>query len=338
MDYRRTQEELKKKAILYWPKELSEKEKTASIIPMLLATQDKFISILDVSDSAPDSWKLALSATNELSANLFLKHLMVLSDVSGEIIKRLKNDFVRIFPRRIMTFSWKERIYRYRFRGIPISRIDNRILGVDGQGIQISQNLKPVTEDAVMLLLHGGAATGGMIPDIVKERCIIGTLMGEKPKLERFVKQRYIWVSRITGGATANALGQIAQDYVKEFLIKELPSWEIVRNGSIPGISQTAGETDMTFDIVAHSPKNEWFAIEVSFQFTTNSTIERKSGQAEARANLLHKAGHKIAYVIDGAGNFERAAALANICRNSDCTVAFSQDEIQILAEFLYKQ
>jgi hypothetical protein len=73
----------------------------------------------------------------------------------------------------------------------------------------------------------------------------------------------------------------------------------------------------------------------VSFQVTTNSTIERKAGQAQARYELLKQAGHRIAYVIDGAGNFERQAALGAICRFSDCVVAFTPDEIGVLIDFL---
>jgi hypothetical protein len=53
---------------------------------------------------------------------------------------------------------------------------------------------------------------------------------------------------------------------------------------------------------------------------------------------LIHAAGHKICYVIDGAGNINvRASAVRNICRFSDCTVAFSLPEIGVLAEFLQK-
>ena len=91
----------------------------------------------------------------------------------------------------------------------------------------------------------------------------------------------------------------------------------------------------MSFDIVAHAPTGACCAIEVSFQVTTNSTIERKAGQAQARQNLLHEKGHKIAYVIDGAGNFQRRSALSTICRFSDCTVTFRDDELASLAEFL---
>ena len=77
-------------------------------------------------------------------------------------------------------------------------------------------------------------------------------------------------------------MGQIAQDYVRDILSVNLPNWKIKRNGTIPGISHNAGNTDISFDIVAMSPKKKWYAIEVSFQFTTNSVIERKAGQAEA--------------------------------------------------------
>ena len=61
-NYARTPTQLRKKAVLYWPDELAKKEKAASIMPRLLSTQDKFISILDVSDSSPVAWKHAQGA------------------------------------------------------------------------------------------------------------------------------------------------------------------------------------------------------------------------------------------------------------------------------------
>lgn len=71
-------------------------------------------------------------------------------------------------------------------------------------------------EDVCILLLFGGAAiTSNELPNDIINKCILGTLLGKSEELEKFVKQRYIWVSRITGGATANTLGQLAQIYVK---------------------------------------------------------------------------------------------------------------------------
>jgi hypothetical protein len=129
-------------------------------------------------------------------------------------------------------------------------------------------------------------------------------------------------------------MGYLAQDYVKEQLQSILPQWDFSKK-TIRGISQTGGRTNMPFDMVAESPKRRQCAIEVSFQFTTNSTIERKAGQAQARQKLLRKNGHYIAYVIDGAGNFERQSALSTICQFSDCTVTFRDSEISRLASFL---
>jgi hypothetical protein len=162
--------------------------------------------------------------------------------------------------------------------------------------------------------------------------------MGKAEEIGRFVRQSYIRVSKQVAGATANAMGQLAQDFVIEKLKTLLPDWAFVRNGTLPKVSQTGGDTETTFDVVAVSPTKKYFGIEVSFQFTTNSVIERKAGQAEARMNLVHAAGHKICYVIDGAGNINvRASAVRNTCKYSDCTVAFSLPEIGVLAEFLQK-
>jgi len=90
----------------------------------------------------------------------------------------------------------------------------------------------------------------------------------------------------------------------------------------------------MPFDIVVEK-QDKKIGVEVSFQVTTNSTIERKAGQAADRMNLMHSNGYKIAYVLDGAGNFQRSSAISTICTSSDCTVAFSEQEFDILCQWI---
>jgi hypothetical protein len=334
--YARTADELKTHAINFWPTELLALQKEASVIPLLIGSQDKFISVLDVAEAAPGSWKTILSQTKDFPANLFLKHLEVLADVGGEPLKRLRTEIPKIFKDGKMRFVWNGKTHCYAFQEIHKKRkLDNKSLFVDGKALLIGKELDGGMEDVIMLLLFGAAIINAPIPEVIGEKCMIGSLIGNSAELREFVKQRYIFVSRITGGATANTLGQLAQDYVRDLLKKQLPKWSVTRNGQIPNVSQNDGNTDMDFDVVAKSPMGKCFAIEVSFQVTTNSTIERKSGQAQERARLIHKAGHKIAYVIDGAGNFERASALRTICQFSDCTVAFTPPEIAVLAAFL---
>lgn len=89
----------------------------------------------------------------------------------------------------------------------------------------------------------------------------------------------------------------------------------------------------MPFDVVIQHGK-KYIGVEVSFQVTTNSTIERKAGQAADRMQLMHNSGYFIAYILDGAGNFQRQSAISTICNYSDCTVAYSEEEFKVLTNW----
>ncbi|MGA2669663.1 MAG: restriction endonuclease [Ignavibacteria bacterium] len=326
--------DLETNALKFWPEHIAEIERNSSIIPKLIETQDKFISLLNIADVKPFSWKKVLLNSKTLSANLFLKHLIVLSDIGGEKLMRFKKELPFIFKKDIMEFIWNNTKYTYRFQTFSSKKTwNNTHLMVDGIGLMEPQKLSPIMEDVINLILFGGSSTVTNLPKEIEEKCIIGTLIGQKRELDTFVRQRYIWVSRITGGATANSLGNIAQRYVINYLQDKLSGWDFNKK-KILKISQNK-RTLLSFDVVAASPKGKYCAVEVSFQVTTNSTIERKAGQAQARQNLLHKHGHNIAYVIDGAGNFERSSALRTICQFSDCTVTFRDDELDKLSKFI---
>ncbi|HEX4945170.1 MAG TPA: restriction endonuclease [Blastocatellia bacterium] len=334
--YARSLETLREKAVLFWPQEIIEKETSVSVLPLLLKTQDKFIGILNLADASPDAWKKLVDVSPEMKGNLFLKHLMVLSDLGGEALNKLP-PLKNYFPNGQMTFFWRENKYEYQFkvihRKIPLA---NAALCVDGKALLQGVVLNEKMEDVVMLLLYGAASVSDNLSEDIKNRCTIGSLIGHSEEIEKFVRQNYIRVSKQVAGASSNAMGQLAQDFVIEKLKAFLPNWKFVRNGTLPGVSHTGGDTETTFDVGAVSPAAKYFGIEVSFQFTTNSVIERKAGQAEARMNLVRAAGHKICYVIDGAGNINvRASAVRNICKYSDCTVAFSLPEIGVLAAYL---
>lgn len=328
--------DLEANALKFWPIQIAETEKYSSIIPKLIETQDKFISLLNIANAQPFAWKKALNTTKELSANLLLKHLIVLSDVGGEKLMRFKKELPKIFINDTMEFVWNGEKHFYKFQTLSGKKTwNNKHLKVDGSGLLTSQDLTPVIEDIINLLLFGGAALADELPAEIAEKCTIGALIGYKRELETFVKQRYIWVSRITGGATANSLGNLAQKYVIDYLEAKLPQWDFTKK-QIPNISQN-NRTLLSYDIVAISPEGKYCAIEVCFQVTTNSVIERKAGQAQNRQNQLHNYGHYIAYIIDGAGNFERLSALRTLCEFSDYIVTFKDSELDKLSEFLLK-
>lgn len=334
--YNRNIEELKKHATLWWPEELKKKNALANVLPLLLKTQDDFLSLLILSKKEPFQL-FKLIETAKYPGNLFLKHLAVLSDYGGEPIQRLGRSFRDIFQKDkkgkfYFEFIWQTRKYKYEFEELPKKGLNNKKLNIDGEGLSTERKLDGLIKDLIAILLF--ASTSNVSEQAGLESCEIGTLLGNKPELENFVKQRYIIVSRITGGATANSLGQLAQTEIVEFLQKELDSdFTIVRNGhlNLKGYNNKGG---MPFDIVV-SRNNKAVGIEASFQVTTNSTIERKAGQAVDRYNLMHKDGYKIAYVLDGAGNFQRSSALTTICNNSDCTTAYTLKEFKVLSNWI---
>lgn len=334
--YNRNIEELKKNAALWWPEELKEKNSKANVIPLLLSTQEQFLSILKLAKKDPFK-VFDLIDTSEFPANYFLKHLVVLADYGGEKIQRLGNEFEDIFPKDeddkyYFEFTWNEQDFKYQFMEFPIKGMGNDKFKIDGKGLTKEVNLDNKTKDLIAILLF--AAASDVHDKAALDLCEIGTLIGDPDKLEAYVRNKYIVVSRITGGATANSLGQLAQTEIVEFLGDLLDdSYEIIRNGYI-NLSGYEKDGGMPFDIVVKR-NDKAVGIEVSFQVTTNSTIERKSGQAADRYNLMHKDGYKIAYVLDGAGNFQRSSAISTICQFSDCTVAYTVSEFKVLADWI---
>ena len=210
--------DLENNALKFWPKEIAAQERSSSIIPRLIETQDKFISLLNIADANPFAWKVVLLSSKTLSANLFLKHLIVLSDIGGEMLMRFKSELPNVFKDNKLQFIWHSKNFIYEFQTLNGNKNwNNTNLLVDGEGISQNSKLLPIIEDVCNLLLFGGLSTSENVPSDINDKCNLGLLLGKKYELTKFVKQRYIWVSRITGGATANSLGQIAQNYVIEY-------------------------------------------------------------------------------------------------------------------------
>jgi hypothetical protein len=338
MKYKKTLEDLEKVAVKWWPKQLEAEAAESSVIPKLLETQDKFISILKLSGKDPEQVFDVIQAGN-FPGNLFLKHLVVLADYGGELLKRLGKEFDSIFPevagQRKLKFIFKEAEHEYLFKALPVRGLSNDKLKIDGASIVQEKKLDDLTKDIIMLMMYGGASS--VSDQASLERCDLGGLLGKPDQLDIYVKQKYIFVSRITTGASANSLGQIAQIYVANYLRKKLDtSYHVQSNGKIK-LNTYDSETGMPFDVVVCRGKQK-VGIEVSFQVTSNSLIERKAALAEDRLKQMSRAGYFIAYVLDGAGNFSRGSALTTLCQSSDCTVAYSEAELDTLVDFIQGQ
>ena len=337
MKYKKTLQDLEEVAIKWWPKDLEADVARSSVVPKLLQTQEQFISVLKLSGKSPDQIFDVIEA-GDLPANLFLKHLVVLSDYGGELIKRLGKEFTKIFPidakskERSIQFLFAGKITYYTFKALPVKGLSNAKLKIDGAAIVKPTPLNDLAKDLIVILLYGGASTASDMASL--EKCDLGGLIGKPDEIDRYVRQKYIQVSRITTGASANSLGQIAQIFVATYLREKLDaSYHVHSNGKVK-LKSYDKSGGMPFDVVVKRGALA-VGVEVSFQVTSNSVIERKAALAEDRLRQMKREGHFIAYVLDGAGNFSRTAALTTLCRSSDCTVAYSKQELDTLVDFI---
>ncbi len=337
MNYRKNIDDLQRQAVMWWPNSLKEKASSISVIPILLESQEEFISILKLSKKSPHHIFDVVKAS-EFPANLFLKHLSVLADYGGETIQRLNKNFSSVFSyeensKPYMDSFLAEKPFRYEFQSLPVKgSLTNKKLGIDGKSISNSLPMTKAMYDMSMILLYGSNAVNTSGADL--DKCEISNFLGKTKEINEYIRQKYIWVSRITGGATANTQGQLAQTVVATFLRENLDgTYLVTRNGQV---KMDSYDKPTSFDVLV-TKDGKCIGVEVSFQVTTNSTIERKSGQAQDRQIKMHEMGYKIAYVIDGAGNFQRRSAISTICNFSDCTVAYSEQEFVVLLEFIKK-
>lgn len=338
--YERTLEELQELATKWWPREVRAIADEVSILQILLKSQEMFISILKL--VALDDFNLfQLLDAALMDYHKFLKHLMVLSDVGAEPLKRVNKNFAMLFPKKRMTYKIGDKEYTYKFQSLPVGDLSNERMRVDTiEHLDGSKFDKKLCQDVIMILMFGASSTRFQTRAVLY-KCNIAEILGDYDRIDEFVRQNYIRVSRIIGGKTATDLGNVAQKYLYELLVQELgEEYEVTLNGTVPGITKNDGQTDAVFDIVVNLKNNpgrrkKYVGIEVSFQETTNSTIERKSQEARNLFEKMASARNFVANVIDGAGNFERKAAIRVMCENSHCNVAFSPSEFEVLKSFI---
>ncbi|TAD78749.1 MAG: hypothetical protein EA001_06750 [Oscillatoriales cyanobacterium] len=337
----RTLADLQAEACLYWPEEWMQAARDESVLKLLLETQEAFIAILKFANRDPFAWKQALDQNAELSGRLFLKHLMLASNMGGEVLSKL-SPLSQFYPGGLLKFRWRDQDQEYQFKKIHEKcGLTNSALKVDANSLlserKPAQALTDTTEDVVMFLLFGSTSISKHLPLDIKEKCLLGSFLGKHKELDLFLRENYIRVNSQISGQIANSLGKFAQERACQYLQSLLPSdWKVLKSSTLPNVSHRSNSKETKFDIVVQSPRNSYCGIEVSFQVTTNSTIQRKSRESQGLRKAVHAQGHKICYIIDGVGNLViRKNAIEGILVNSDFTSTTSEKSMARLVDFL---
>lgn len=339
--YLRTIKELEQVGSKWWPKEVRDEAMKVSILQYLLDTQEKFISLLTLADKNKPEKLFDLLDASDFGYHLFLKHLILLTDVGSEPIQRFNSSFNEIFPFKMLNFTIGKEQFSYQFEELPTrGKPSNKKMQIDElDKLQQPCRNKPLCKDLIMMLIYGAASTTFRTAAVLY-KCNAYEYLGQEELIKKFVRQNYIRVSRIVGGKEATDLGNVAQSYAVRYLSEHLGDNYIVTNaGTIPGVKMD-DDKDVTFDIVIHRKDDDsrfkkYVGVEVSFQETSNSTIERKAREAQARFRNTQNKRCFVAYIIDGAGNFSRTSAVTDLCNNSHCNVAYTPSEFDLLIEFI---
>ena len=323
-------ENLQENAVKWWPKEILATAESSSSIGLLKKTHSDFLSLLVNIPSDVEKVRDYLNSI-PMSFNVFLKHLLILADFGGEKIQRIHLDRMELFESdKGFLFSLGGSEYFMTVEAFLSSKaVTNSKLQVDGKKIFSKSDTTDLQIDLALIVLFGNFSTKTALASALKS-CDLFQFAGEEQKLRDYVSARYLEVSRIGSGADANALGQALQIEVDHRLKALLgDGYQIQQNGRI----NIEGRTVTSDLLVQHNGKS--VAIEVAFQVTTNSTIERKATDAVQRKTDLNKHGIASCYMLDGIGIFERRAALSKILNQSDLVVNFSEIDTKRLAAFI---
>ena len=125
--YLRTIKDLEKVGCKWWPKEVRDEALKVSILQFLLDTQEKFISLLTLSDCTKPEKLFDLLDASDFEYHLFLKHIILLTDVGSEPIQRINTSFKEIFPNKELVYKLGRKEYTYVFSSLPIKgKPDNK--------------------------------------------------------------------------------------------------------------------------------------------------------------------------------------------------------------------
>jgi hypothetical protein len=328
-------DELRDRALLWWPDEIRKEVATASFKDAMLVTFPIFQQTLkECTDLGSLIQKVKeLNEEDKLPANLFLRHCMLFTDLGWEAVKKWYGEetYSEMFP------DGKFKVGEIEFE---MPKATNSKVRTKSKDIQESYSYELSSDQleqiiaCIKLLFMGSHSSLSQL-----ERCNLSNYFDDEDG-ELFVADatmKYISVSKQTSGAEAAGSGDILE---KNIAIEPINAYLSENFPELEYVSKTSHEFVAGHPLVS----DQWFvneenyravALEVSFQETTNSVIERKRKDAENRKNLFPD-NCKSAFVIDGVGSIEhRQNAVREILSNADIVVTAHADEISRLAEYI---
>jgi len=189
--YIRSVKELENVGCKWWPKEVRKEAMKVSILQYLLDTQEKFISLLTLADRNKPEKLFNLIDASSFEYHLFLKHLILLTDVGSEPIQRFNASFDEIFPDGKLEFAIDKHKYSYKFTSLPSRGVPNN----KKMQIDTLENLSApccnveLCKDLIMFLIYGAASTTARTAAVLY-KCNAFEYLGNQELIRSVIKHK----------------------------------------------------------------------------------------------------------------------------------------------------
>lgn len=325
-------ENLKNNGYWFWTSKITSKNNVDPRLQELITTREVFRKILE-DNSSFQIVKSLLNASTPLTLALSLTHLMRATDGSAELLDRLKDYIIFNNISEITIIDNQKHDFKYEFKSI------GKTFKKQLKNAEILKADIYLAEDIITILLFGSQIKEFQ-DFITLKKLSLGKIIGNKKELTEYFGSLYLKVSRQSAGITSATSGTIPQKIVLDSIEKDCKKRNDitkVSNNRIKGIGSDPNgrEFDLVYEIKKEKSANVFVAIEVAFQETTNSVIERKSREAVNLFPILHKKGYHLCFAVDGAGYFSRKKALKDIIKYSHLCVTFK--ELDKLGQYIQK-
>ena len=318
--------EMREQSTWFWTGEINS-EDADSDLKNLLDTQDAFREILET--SSPKEVICNMLNSQEMTPKLATQHLMRASDCSAEFLDRVTS-YIQKEKLNVLNVNMpNKKSFTY-----DIKKMNSKTKKMSTKNILSSEN--DLLYDIMTIILFG-SVIDEFRGFISFQKLDMSNIIGDKSKLNSFLMRRYLVVSRQTQGTKSVNAGTATQQFVRNKIktfFEGKNYFSFVDGSRIPKMEDDPHGHEVDLVCKIYNGRNDVFiAIEVAFQETTNSVIERKARQASLLYEKLQRHGHYLCFVIDGGGYFARPRALEEIVQNSHKVVTLKQ--LDSLCQFM---
>jgi len=281
--------------------------------PLLIELEKTYSVVLETIENSNEQEIIADLMAAKISNALLLKHIMVLLDTSAETLDRAA---MYIKHKGLTQLTLPDRV-------IPFSVLTSQKSGLSNNNIYKAGN--KLTADILALLCYASESIEFYNFDTFKN-CRLSKLAGDSEKLKQHLYYLSLRSSTQIKQIRAVDFGAQLEAYINLFLEPVLLEL---------GVSKTRRYKEQQFDLVLYKD-DKHIIIEIAFQETTNSTLERKSKQAKnGLYKMINDNDDRLVYIVDGAGYFKRSNALHDLINYSNFSCTVSEVGLNRLREYV---